>query len=416
MKEELITRIEGHANVKINVKGQKLESIKLDVLTPPRLFEKLIVGRRFNDVPTIVSRICSICAASHRIVSVMAIESAFGVKIREEAKLLRELLLHGESLQSHGLHLFMLALPDYYGKNSFVELATDMPEVVSLGFKIKGLGNEIQQTIGGRAIHQIIPVAGGMSAAPSREDLKAIRDKAEPLIDAVAEFLKQIPPMKSSSLVQVKNWVSLAGNSAGDVLINGKEQAGVEKFWQRMNESSLPPSYTKHTLLENEPFMVGPLARMLNAAPLPIGRAADLIERIGVTKDRSVYMNNLARGVEIVIFLEEVTEIINKLLEMNIPEDSGIIVDVIPKAGKGFAAVEAPRGLLLHTYTFDSNGYITEGDIVTPTALNLAEMERGLSIMAEALLKEKADIIPELETLIRAFDPCISCSVHVVNL
>lgn len=415
MKEELITRIEGHANIKINVKDRKLESIKLDVLTPPRLFEKLIVGRHFNDVPTIVSRICSICAASHRVISVMAIESAFGVTIREEAKFLRELLLHGETLQSHGLHLFMLALPDYYGKSSFVELATDMPEIVSLGFKIKGLGNEIQQAVGGRAIHQIIPVVGGMSAVPSREDLKAIRDKAEPLIDTVAEFLKQIPPMKSSSLVQVKNWVSLSGNAGGDVLINGTEHVGIEEFWQRINESSLPPSYTKHTLLDNEPFMVGPLARMLNSVPLSV-RASGLAETLGVTRDRSVYMNNLARGVEIVIFLETVTAIVNRLLEMDIPEDGGILSDVMPKAGTGFAAIEAPRGLLLHTYTFDNNGYVTEGDIVTPTALNLAEMERGLKIMAEALLKEKADIIPELETLIRAYDPCISCSVHVVDI
>lgn len=416
MQEELITRIEGHAKIKINVKGRKLESVKLDILTPPRLFEKLITGRQFSEVPTIVSRICSICAASHRVVSVMTIESAFGVKIREEARLLRELLLIGEALQSHGLHLFMLALPDYYGRNSFVEMAADMPDIVSLGFKIKGLGNDIQQSVGGRAIHQITPVVGGMSAAPSHEELKAVRDKAEALIGAATEFLKLIPPIKSSSLVQVKNWVSLASDSGSDILINGTERLSIEKFRQRMNESSLPPSYTKHTLLDNEPFMVGPLARLLNAIPFPAGRAAELIEMLGVTKERSVYMNNLARGVEIVIFLEALTAIVNRLLDMNISEDNAILVDVSPKLSKGSAAIEAPRGLLLHTYTFDNNGCVTEGDIVTPTALNLAEMERGLKIMAEALLKEKSDIIPELETLIRAYDPCISCSVHVVNI
>jgi coenzyme F420-reducing hydrogenase alpha subunit len=168
MRKELIARVEGHGKISIKIKGRHVESVELDILTPPRLFEKLIVGRHFSDVPTIVSRICSICSASHRIVSVMAAESAFGVKVSKEARLLRELLLHGEVLESHGLHLFLLALPDYYGKNSFVELSKEMPEFVSLGFKIKGLGNKIQEVAGGRAIHQITPVVGGMSAVPSK--------------------------------------------------------------------------------------------------------------------------------------------------------------------------------------------------------------------------------------------------------
>jgi sulfhydrogenase subunit alpha len=420
MRKELIARVEGHGRIGIKIKDRHVESVELDILTPPRLFEKLIVGRHFSDVPTIVSRICSICSASHRIVSVMAAESAFGVKVSKEAKLLRELLLHGELLESHGLHLFLLALPDYYGKNSFVELSNEMPEVVSLGFKIKGLGNKIQEVTGGRAIHQITPVVGGMSAVPSKIALELILKTAEPLMEEVTGFLKKIPNPEYSSVVEVKNWVSLSGKEYGymgeHILINGTEKVRIDDFWKKFNESSLPPSYAKHTLYDNEPFMVGAFPRLLNSGDKLTGEASGLLKHLNLKKNRSPYANGLAQGVEIVFSIEKVMEIVGDLLKIGLPDGQGIISGFSPKVGKGVAAVEAPRGLLVHTYVFNDKGYVEDGDITTPTALNLSDMERNFKIMAEALLKETTEIIPALETLIRAYDPCISCSVHVLNL
>jgi sulfhydrogenase subunit alpha len=420
MRKELIARVEGHGRIDIKIKDRHVASVELDILTPPRLFEKLIVGRHFSDVPTIVSRICSICSASHRIVSVMAAETAFGVTVSKETKLLRELLLHGELLESHGLHLFLLALPDHYGKNSFVELSKEMPEVVSLGFKIKGLGNKIQEVAGGRAIHQITPVVGGMSAVPSKMSIELILQTAEPLVEEVTEFLKEIPIPEYTSLVEVKNWVSLSGKEYGylgdHVLVNTKEKVRINDFWKRFNESALPPSYSKHTLCDNEPFMVGAFPRLLNSGAKLTGRASGLLKHLDLQKNRNPYTNSLAQGIEIVFSLEKVIEIASVLLHIGLPDGQGILSGFKPKAGKGAAAIEAPRGLLVHTYTFDDKGYVVDGNIVTPTALNLADMERNLKIMAEALLKETTDIKPALETLIRAYDPCISCSVHVVSL
>jgi sulfhydrogenase subunit alpha len=423
MKKELISRVEGHGSIGLKIKGRRVESVELDILTPPRLFEKLIVGRHFNDVPTIVSRICSICSASHRVISVMAIEDAFGVKVPREAVLLRELLLHAETLESHGLHLFLLALPDYYGYSSFVDMAKDLPDAGSLGFKVKGIGNRMQECIGGRAIHQITPVVGGMSAGPSRASLQRIRQEAEALIGEVSGFLsKEIPPLQYTPLVEVSNWVSLAdrgyGYTGGDILINGKEKVQVRDFYQKFHESALPPSYTKHTLYGKEPFMVGALPRILNSGSKLKGSAGALLKKLGIMKSRSTYMNNMAQGVEILFSIERVVEIIGELLDLDLPEgqDGGITAEFSPVAGTGTAAIEAPRGMLVHTYTFDEKGYVTEGDITTPTAMNLSDMERTLMVMAETLIKETPDIKPALETLVRAYDPCISCSVHIVRL
>lgn len=420
MRKELIARVEGHGRLDIKIKDRHVASVELDILTPPRLFEKLIVGRHFSDVPTIVSRICSICSASHRIVSVMAAEAAFGVTVSKETNFLRELLLHGELLESHGLHLFLLALPDYYGKTSFVELSREMPEVVSSGFKIKGLGNKVQEVAGGRAIHQITPVVGGMSAVPSKMSLELILQTAEPLVEEVTEFLKEIPNPEYSSVVDVKNWISLSGKEYGymgdHILINSKEKVRIDDFWKKFNETTFPPSYSKHTLWDNEPFMVGAFPRILNSGAKLTGRASGLLKHLDLKKKRSPYTNSLAQGIEIVFSLEKIIDITRVLLNTGLPDGHGVLSGFNPKAGKGVGAIEAPRGLLVHTYTFDDKGYVVDGNIATPTALNLADMERNLKIMAEALVKETTDIKPVLETLIRAYDPCISCSVHVLNL
>ena len=422
MKEALISRVEGHGRIEVKIKSRELQSIRLDILTPPRLFEKLIVGRHFSEVPTIVSRICSICSASHIVVSVMAVEAAFGIKVAKEVELLRSLLLHGETLESHALHLFLLALPDYYGKTSFVELSKEAPEIVSLGFRLKRLGNRIQETVGGRAIHQITPVVGGMSALPPLSKLESIAEEADSLIDKTYETLKDIPRLELTSLAQVKNWVSLSGKeyeyTGGDILINGKERLGVGEFNKRFHESSLPPSYTKHTLLDNEKtFMVGALARVLNNAGKLKGKAKLLCKELDLSTQRSTFMNNLAQAVELLFSLERVRKIAYSLTKAELPGEEGIVSDFTPGAGTGVAAIEAPRGLLLHTYTFDEKGYVLDGDIITPTALNLSEMERTLMEMARHLLKEGVqELKPALETLIRAFDPCISCSVHMLEV
>ncbi|NOZ25553.1 MAG: hypothetical protein GXO94_05630, partial [Nitrospirae bacterium] len=337
--------------------------------------------------------------------------------------LLRELLLHAETLESHGLHLFLLALPDYYGYSSLVEMAREMPEAASLGFKVKGLGNRLQEAVGGRAIHQITPVVGGMSAGPSREGLRGVREEAEALAGEVAGFLsKEIPAIRYAHLVEVKNSVSLSGKGygyiGGNILINGKERVKTGDFYQRFHETALPPSYTKHTLYGGEPFMVGALPRILNSGGKLRGMAGALLKRLGLMDGRSTFMNNLAQGVEIVFSLERVAAITGRLLELDLPEgqDGAIAAEFSPAAGRGTAAIEAPRGLLVHTYTFDERGYVTGGDITTPTAMNLSDMERTLRIMAEALVEESPDIKPALETLVRAYDPCISCSVHIVRL
>ncbi len=423
MKKTLISRVEGHGSIGLRIKGRRVESVELDILTPPRLFEKLIVGRHFSDVPTVVSRICSICSASHRVVSVMAIEDAFGVKVPQEAVLLRELLLHAETLESHGLHLFLLALPDYYGYASLTAMAAERPEAATLGFKVKGLGNRLQECVGGRAIHQITPVVGGMSAGPSREGLNRIRHEAEALSAEVAQFLSSdIPEIEYARLVEVKKSVSLSAKGYGyigsHIVIDGKEKVKTGDFYRRFHESALPPSYTKHTLCDGEPFMVGALPRVLNSGGKLRGRAGALVKRLGLREDRSTFMNNIAQGVEIVFSLDRVAEISGRLIELGLPEgqDGAITARVRPVAGRGTAAIEAPRGLLVHTYTFDEKGYVMDGDITTPTAMNLADMERTLRSMAEALIKERSDIRPALETLVRAYDPCISCSVHIVRL
>lgn len=425
--ENLISRIEGHGKIGLKIEGEKVISVDLDILTPPRLFEKLIIGRHYSDVPTIVSRICSICSASHRVVSVMAIEDAFGIEISEGTKMLRELLLHGELLESHGLHLFLLSFPDYLGYPSFVEMAKERPGIAKLGFMIKGLGNTIQEKVGGRAIHQITPVVGGMSYIPPFEELRVIGDMAEPLIKEVTGFLTGIGLLKGKEGIEVRNWVSIDADTYSypgvseyghtPLLINGSRKVEIKDFYKEFSETSLPFSFAKHSLYKGDSFMVGALPRILNSGNKLKGEAARLKNILMYEIPKSTYANNLCQGIEIVYSFERCIEIIDLLCSGNIDATPTCHPSpVTPHSSTGIAAIEAPRGLLIHTYTFDNIGYVQDGNITTPTALNLTDMERNLKILAGELIKEKEDIRPDLETLVRAYDPCISCSVHIVRL
>lgn len=425
--DNLISRVEGHGKIALKIEGEKVISVDLDILTPPRLFEKLIVGRNYNDVPSIVSRICSICSASHRVVSVMAIENAFGIEVSEGTKILRELLLHGELLESHGLHLFFLAIPDYLGYSSFIEIAEKRPDIAKLGFRIKEVGNTIQEKIGGRAIHQITPVVGGMSYVPPVNDLRLIKDMAGPLISEVRDFFKGTTFIKDDNDIKLKNWVSIdtvtysypgiGPNGKTSLLVNGSKKIEVKDFYKEFKESSFPPSFAKHTLYKGESFMVGALPRMLNSGKKLKGTAGELRKKLIGNNSKSIYANNLCQGIEIIHSLERCVETIDFLCRSKIDATpTHHSLPITRHSSVGLAAIEAPRGLLIHTYNFDDRRYVVDGNITTPTALTLSDMERNLRTLAEKLIKEKSDIRPDLESLVRAYDPCISCSVHIIKL
>ena len=156
-----ISRVEGQGSVLINVRDNTVESVLLNIFEPPRFFERFLIGRKFDEVHYITSRICGICPIAHVVTALRAVENAVGIEVDEQTKTLRKLLAMSGIIQSHVLHVFFLAAPDYLGYPEAIAMANDYPEVVKKAFKLKKLANEISAIIGGRAVHPVSASVGG---------------------------------------------------------------------------------------------------------------------------------------------------------------------------------------------------------------------------------------------------------------
>ncbi len=164
---DYVSRVEGHGNIVVEADGEQVKNVRFEVTEPPRFFEAMLRGRPFEEAPLITSRICGICSNGHVLASISALENALGVTPSDQTTLLRQLLLHGETIQSHVLHAYFLVAPDFFGVDSAIRLVETMPEVVKRALRLKKLGNDMCETIGGRAVTKW-PPSSAVSASCRR--------------------------------------------------------------------------------------------------------------------------------------------------------------------------------------------------------------------------------------------------------
>ena len=414
---EHVARIEGHGNITVEIEGGTLREVRLDVTEPARFFESMVVGRRYADAPLITSRICGICSPNHALTSVKAIEAALGVEVSERTRVMRKLLLYGSIQQNHATHLYVLAAPDYVGAPSVFPLAVSNPGVVARALRIKKLGNELTTLVGGRSIHPITAMVGGFSHEPTVGELSAMRLR---LTDAVDDALATAELFASFTIPAFSTEGDFLALSAPDdyaiyegeitSLLGGwalPENAYGEAFCEHV----VANGGAKHSLTrDGRTFMVGSLPRVtINAASL--GEAAHkAMDKVWFDPtSRNPFVNNVAQAVELVDAAERCGHYVDRLLEMG--------GDTIPAAppradGCGSGGTEAPRGTLYHSVTIEG-GVVQSYDVVTPTAQNLANLEADMRLFVPqvmGLARDEAQLL--IEELVRAYDPCLSCSVH----
>jgi sulfhydrogenase subunit alpha len=416
LRIEHLARVEGHGGITITMKGDQVLHVWLDIFEGSRLFETLVRGRRFDEASQIVSRICSICSTSHALAAILAIERAMHVEVSALTNALRELMHLGENIESHALHLFLLAAPDYLDYPSAIALAADKPSLVKLGLRLKNLGNVLQEVIGGRAIHPVNAIPGGFARLPTIQQMLDLRQRLEQGREdcqAAVALLSSLPPADFCHASTV--FAALRDSSI--VVKEGAVEEQLEPGCYRTltNEEKGPFSNAKRSLYRDRPFMVGALARLnVNPGSLTPGAQA-AVEQLGLSLASSNPMdNNKAQAVELVILIDRALSIVRELIEEGWQAQAPVVVRARP--GNGVAVLEAPRGLLIHNYTFDQAGYITEADVVTPTAMNAASMEHHFRVAVERSdSKERAVLTRKVEMLARAYDPCLSCSVHLIQ-
>jgi sulfhydrogenase subunit alpha len=421
-----LARVEGHGGITVELDGRKVQAVRFDVFEGARLIEGLVGGRHWTEIAQIVSRICSICSSSHALTSIKATEAAFGLTVTPQTSRLRDLLSRGENIESHALHLFLLAAPDYLEYPSAIHLAADNPEAVKLGLRLKKLGNSIQEAIGGRAIHPVNCVVGGFGSVPTTDQLLQLRrDLLQGVQDAkvAAEIVASLPPVNCGRVDtifaaldpgQVYNYYE------GDEIVvrtgSGDARIPASQYRQLTAESCIPHSHAKHSSFNGSPFMVGALARLTINGHLLDGTSTAVRQRLGLALPTGDPLaNNLAQAVELEADIRYTLELVESMLEQGLRPEPPLRPQV--RAGFGTGVTEAPRGLLVHSYGYDAHGFIREADIITPTAMNAAMLEQHMrGAVAVSDPDHETELKRRLEMVARAYDPCISCSVHVVRL
>lgn len=404
---DLLTRVEGHGSVELIRAGGRVVDARLKIHESPRLFEALLVGRRFDEIADIACRICSICSTVHKVAALQAVEQATGISISQQTGLLRQLAVQGGQIESHALHIFCLALPDYLGVSGIQELATREPQLLKTGLRIKKAGNLIQEIVGGRAIHPFNLLPGGMGRVPAAEQLQALAEQlaglhADVTAGSATVFdLKEIlPPMSRPALCAVSGGPPLFGDhlmtSSGETI-----PAASAAAW--LSEAVAEHTHAKVSHFNgSKPLVVGPLARIM--ASMPADYAAGFA-------DASILFSLRARAVELRQALERALVLIDLLLAAGLKKEPPY--QAVTTRGEGTALIEAPRGVLLHSYSFNARGFCTAADIITPTAINQGAIAASLKELIAAMDgAEYAQIKAAAEILIRCYDPCLSCSVH----
>jgi sulfhydrogenase subunit alpha len=409
-----LTRVEGHGKLVIQAADGKVEAVRWEVTEAPRFFEMMLRGRPWHDAHVLASRICGICSVSHQLASLQATEAAFGLQPSEQTILLRKLLYAGEVIESHTLHLFVLAGPDFAGAGSIFPLI-DKPAMLK-GLKLKRLGNELMEIIGGRSIHPQATAVNGFGRLPRIQDLLLLQkdlQEALPNLGAVVDLYKnfQIPDFsRETEFISLKN----TGEYAfiwGDIASTDTGVSPVKLYEDVIKEFVAPPSTAKFARHVRDSFAVGALARFnLNYNQLR-PRAKEAANEMGLKPVcYNPFMNTLVQLVEVIHEVEESLDIVEQLLKRGVHEEEN---RVEAREGRGISAVEAPRGLLIYDYTYNQNGFIIKANCVIPTNLNHANIQKDLEALVSSNVNLKEDQLRLLcEMLVRSYDPCISCSTH----
>lgn len=418
-----LTRVEGHGNITVSIKEGRIEDIRFAVVEAPRLFEVFLRGQSYEDLVHLASRICGICAVSHRSAALKATEAAFGVVLSDQSILLRRLALHGEFLSSHILHAYFLAAPDFLGLPSVFPLIEREREIVERALRMKELAYDLCKVVAGRHTHPVAMTVGGFSFVHAKDGLFRMRDRLAGASDdfrATVEFFKKqaIPRFeRATDFVSLRHPEYYAFYE-GEIYSSGAgTMVPVKRYREVIEEYVVPYSTAKHAKWSGRSYMVGALARVNNNFDRLKPRAKEAALDLGLSVPcLNPFMNTLAQVVECLHCLEESIEIIDELLSRGIRADEER-AEAAPRAGSGIGALEAPRGLLFHEYTFDSCGVCLSANQVIPTAQNLSNMEADMRALLPLILDESEDSITrQLEMLARSYDLCISCSTHVVHL
>ncbi len=419
IKVPVLTRVEGEGALELDIQQNAIRQVRLRIFEPPRFFEKFLEGRHFSEVPDIVARICGICPVAYQVSAVQAFESLFEVTLDPWVQKMRRLFYCGEWIESHALHIHLLAAPDFLGYDSAPQMAKDHPELVKRGMQLQAIGNEIIRFLGGRSVHPVGIRVGGFYRAPDRDEAKKLYAKVLEAIPQAEHLLAWSSQLRFPESEQ--DFVSVAlrhpskyAINEGRIASSAGHNLAISAFSQHVSEQQVAHSTALHAHLDGKPYLVGPLARLnINFDRLPKAIEVATLATGLRFPSKNMYHSIVARAVEILYALQEAADCLADYQQV-----SQSYIEVSPKAGIAYGCSEAPRGVLWHRYELDEAGIVQKARIVPPTSQNQARMEEDLrDSITQAGLHRKDELIRfQAEQIIRNYDPCISCATHFLDL
>ena len=416
---DYLARVEGEGAMYLKIDGEEVTDLQFNIFEPPRFYEAFLRGRYFQEAPDITARICGICPVAYQTSAVNAMENAAGMFIGGQIRELRRLLYFGEWIESHTLHVYMLHAPDFLGYPSAIEMAADLPDVVTNALRLKKLGNSIMTMVGGREIHPVNVRVGGFYRSPTRSELQSLVDElewglatAEATVALVATF--DFPDFEMDYDFVALHHRDEYAITDGRIISSSGIDIDPTQWPDYFEETHVEWSNALHAnIIGGGSYYVGPMARFaLNGEQLS-PRAKAAAESVGLVPGESnPFRSIIVRAVEIVHACETSLAIIKAYSPPDPP-----FVNVEPRSATGHGASEAPRGLLYHRYEIDDTGLISDAQIVPPTSQNQRSIEQDLREYVKGRTSLDDETLTwQLEQAIRNYDPCISCATHFLDL
>jgi len=449
-----ISRVEGHGRVTIQLDASGAVTDAKFHVTQIRGFEKFCEGRPFHEMPSITARICGICPVSHLLASAKACDALLAVKVPPTGVKLRKLINYAQYTQSHALSFFHLSSPDLLlgmdsdpAKRNIFGVIEKHPDLAKDGIRLRAIGQQIIEWLGGKRVHPAWIVPGGVNApltAQRREQIQAVLPEAMGIINRTLDFYKSVlenfrdeirtfgnfpsmfmslvsphDPDEHNATLEHYDGVLRFVDESGNVV---KDNADPSRYFDYIGEATEDFSYLKAPYYlargyENGMYRCGPLARL------------NVIDRTGTPKaDRewaefralrrgvilSNFHNHYARLVEILFALERMDQLLNErdILDSHVRAIAGA------NAHEGVGVIEAPRGTLIHHYKINSEGLITWANLIVASGNNNLAMNRSVLQVAKHYVKGAKlteGMLNRVEAVIRTYDPCLSCSTHAAG-
>lgn len=419
LRIDYLSRIEGESGIIIEIKDGKISNLYLNVFEAPRFFESFLKGRPYYDVMDFTARICGICPVAYQMSSVHAIERIFNIKLEEPIRQLRRLMYCGEWIQSHALHIYLLNGPDFYGIESAWASKEYLP-IAKKGISLKKLGNQIISLIGGRSVHPVSVKVGGFYKIPKRKELHALLGELEDAYEKAIDGINWAAGLDFKDNSWDMHFISLSHPdeypmNEGFIVSNKGLNLSMDRFLESIQEYQVEHSTSLYSGIKDNTslshYIVGPISRLnLNYERLPEG-IKDVIKNKGISLPiTNTQMGIIARAIELAYAFYEAIRIIKAYEECDKP-----YVSFEPRSGEAIWITEAPRGILIHRYEINEEGYVKNCTIIPPTSQNLRHIERDIYHFIEGNIHKPTEFLKrEAEKIIRSYDPCISCSVHLL--